>query len=710
VDLGDDCNDMDERYHPGAPEEDCTDPNDYNCDGSVGYDDADADGFPACEDCDDTAASRNPGALEVCNDVDDDCDGEADEPDAIDAETFFTDADADGFGDAATPVRACALPEGATVDDTDCDDSNAEIHPEATEVCDELDNDCDSVVDEDDAADAPTWYRDLDDDGHGGSRVTLRACAQPEGTTAEATDCDDLRAATNPDADELCNSFDDDCDGDVDEDDALDAPTWFNDGDSDGFGDADTTAVACAAPAGHVADDTDCDDTEASTFPGADETCDGEDDDCDGDVDEDDAVDALTFYADGDSDGFGDKRLAARACAAPVGYVADKTDCDDLRPSVNPAADERCNSLDDDCDGSTDEDDAVDARTWYADGDSDGFGDSTTTDTACAAPAGYVADKTDCDDSTSTTYPGADETCDGEDDDCDGDVDEDDAVDAKTVYADADGDGYGDPRYDARTCTSRSGYVANDRDCDDLDKAVNPAATETCDGVDDDCDGDKTDGALGSGFTCPAEDCSEILADQPGAADGDYTLEDLDGSTYLAECDMSGGGWTVITGELLDDRDWVAFGVSGGSSSDAYGEWTMDVGEFVLVPDNGSTSSSCAGVAVRATATLPFTFSEWKGEWTGAGYGAGSNSDDDSTTTSWGDTTPSSCAGHMLFGTDLDDEKEGGEWSWSWNSSRTRTWAWTSTRVRATDTLRWETMDNYASEAVVIQDIEIKVR
>lgn len=710
VAANDDCDDTDERFRPGAVEDDCTDPNDYNCDGSVGYDDADADGFPACQDCNDASADQNPSKLELCNSIDDDCDGDTDESDAIDADTFFADEDDDGFGDPDAEIRACSLPEGASVDDSDCDDTEASINPDGTELCDEVDNDCDNEIDEDDAEDAPTWYSDLDGDGFGGARLSQRACVQPEGTTAEADDCDDLRADANPDADELCNGADDDCDGTTDEPDAVDAPTWYADGDKDGFGDADTTQRACAAPAGYLADATDCDDAVATTYPGADETCNGDDDDCDGTTDEDDAIDAPVWFADGDGDGFGDKRLARRACAQPSGYVSDQTDCDDLRKEVKPGGAELCNTIDDDCDGTVDEDDAVDARTWYADTDGDGFGDALEADTACAAPRGYVADKTDCDDAERSTYPGADETCDGEDDDCDGTTDEDDAVDAKTLYADADADGYGDPRYSAKTCTTKTGYVSNDDDCNDLDDEVNPKAVETCDGVDDDCDGDKTDGLLGSGETCPADHCAAILADQSAAKDGDYWLEDTDGSAYEVECDMANGGWTIITGELLDDRDWVDFDITGGSSTAALGEWTTNVGEFRLVPDNGITTFSCAGVAVRATATLPFDFDEWQGTWDGSGEGSSANSDDDSTTTDWGETTATTCSGHFKFGTDLDDEKEGGDWGFSWNSSRSRTYSWTKTSISSTDTIRWETMDNYDTEAVVVTDIEIKVR
>jgi hypothetical protein len=82
------------------------------------------------------------------------------------------------------------------------------------------------------------------------------------------------------------------------------------------------------------------------------------------------------------------------------------------------------------------------------------------------------------------------EICDGEDNDCDGQLDESDAEDATTYFADTDGDGYGDPSVSESSCSQPSGFVENDEDCNDSNPNVNPDAEELCDGTDDDnCDG-----------------------------------------------------------------------------------------------------------------------------------------------------------------------------------------------------------------------------
>jgi len=154
-----DCDDADPARYPGAPEDDCRDPTDYNCDGSVGYVDFDGDGWPACEDCDDSDAGRFPEADETCDGVDDDCDGAVDES-AVDAIELWADADGDGHGDAAARVLACAAEPGAVTNFDDCDDESANVHPGAPELCDGVDTDCDGTIQE---SMAPTDLRTIQD-------------------------------------------------------------------------------------------------------------------------------------------------------------------------------------------------------------------------------------------------------------------------------------------------------------------------------------------------------------------------------------------------------------------------------------------------------------------------------------------------------------------------------------------------------------------
>ncbi|MEL6342345.1 MAG: putative metal-binding motif-containing protein, partial [Myxococcota bacterium] len=227
---------------------------------------------------------------------------------------------------------------------------------------------------------APSSGEDTDTDADG------------DGVSAEDGDCDDDNASVSPNADERCDGVDNDCDGSVDEDDAVDASDWYADTDRDGFGDPAASQTACEAPTGTVENREDCDDTNKDTFPGADEFCDLIDNDCDGTSDEDDAVDAIIFYRDTDRDGFGDPTQTTAACIAPAGHVSLGTDCDDDNETTFPGADEFCDTVDNDCDGTTDEDDAIDAPTWYIDGDTDGFGDASTATRACAVPDGYVSD------------------------------------------------------------------------------------------------------------------------------------------------------------------------------------------------------------------------------------------------------------------------------------------------------------------------------
>jgi hypothetical protein len=239
----------------------------------------------------------------------------------------------------------------------DCDNDDANIHPDAPEVCgDGVDNNCDGVID-DDGEGSIVWHRDDDGDGFGVADDTVWACQKPSGYADADTDCDDTDALVNPTVTDVCDDTDNDCDGDIDED---RPPTpWYSDGDDDGFG-AGNPFLACEAPAGTVVEDGDCDDGDASVRPGQTEVvADGVDQDCDG-VDD--------CYGDGDGDGFGGLAavVGADLSCENAGESRVSTDCDDSAGTVFPGAAEGvADGVDQDCDGSD---------TCWADGDGDGHG------------------------------------------------------------------------------------------------------------------------------------------------------------------------------------------------------------------------------------------------------------------------------------------------------------------------------------------------
>ncbi|MBK9366324.1 MAG: FG-GAP repeat protein [Deltaproteobacteria bacterium] len=440
-----------------------------------GYDvDTDGDGHSDSIDCDDTDATIHPGAAELCDGVDQDCDGTADEGVTT---TFFADADGDGYGRADKSLESCASAVSGYVEqDGDCDDGDASVSPAGTESCDGVDNNCDGDTDEDGAVGSFTVYIDADADGYGGLD-SREVCAAPSGTTSTSTDCDDDEASVSPGASERCNSIDDDCDGDTDEAGALGEVLWYLDADNDGEGDAASAVSACTTPAGYVANAVDCDDDDSGISTASSEVCNDVDDDCDGSVD--DGV-LLTWYRDADADGSGGTETT-QACSAPTGYLATSTDCDDSRADVYIGAPEQCDGVDQDCDTSIDE---GAFSTFYIDEDGDGFGGTNTVE-ACEVSTGTTEDSTDCDDDDATIHPDALEVCDDLDQNCDGEIDEGVTT---TFYRDADKDGYGTELTQAQTCEQPDGYVSSNEDCDDQSAGVYPGAMERCDEVDNDCD------------------------------------------------------------------------------------------------------------------------------------------------------------------------------------------------------------------------------
>ena len=509
--LGGDCDDADRAWNPGASES-CDDPRDFNCDGSVGYADADADGWAACEDCNDAASDIRPDATEICNDLDDDCDALLDDSDpsraASSTTRWYLDLDGDGYGDASAPQDTCDSPLGYVANSMDCDDARAAVNPAATEICNDLDDDCDRAVDDADPtlarSTATAWYADGDRDGYGNPSVSSVTCDAPAGYIAASGDCNDSAAAVNPAAREVCDSIDNDCDAATDDaDTSLDTSTgaaWYADTDRDGYGNARDVTRACVAPSGRVANSTDCDDAAVSVNPAATELCNDLDDDCDTLVDDADPTLAgfstSRWYADLDGDGYGDPASPRNTCDSPIGYVANALDCNDAASAISPAATETCNDRDDDCDGSIDDADAslsvASTTTWYADSDRDGYGTSSTLARTCDAPSGYVATSGDCNDGASAISPAATEVCDSVDNDCDGRTDDADSslstASTSSWYTDADADGYGRGTA-VRACTAPAGTVAVSTDCDDGASGTYPGAPESWDCTDQDCDG-----------------------------------------------------------------------------------------------------------------------------------------------------------------------------------------------------------------------------
>ena len=228
--------------------------------------------------------------------------------------------------------------------------------------------------------------------------------------------------------------------------------------------------------------------------------------------------------------------------------------------------------MDNDCDGTTDEVDAVDASTWFIDYDSDGYGSSSYQLIQCAQPSGYVSNAEDCNDTTADVSPESDELCDGVDNDCDGTIDEADAVDASTWFVDDDADGYGSSSSSLLSCSQPAGYESNAEDCNDLDDSIYPGADLRCDGIDGDCDGVIDNDGDGDGFSdaaCGGDDCNDqdallypvngvcaagiscldILDAGLSTGDGIYDI-DADGSgtggvPFSVYCDMNNGGWTL---------------------------------------------------------------------------------------------------------------------------------------------------------------------
>ena len=300
--------------------------------------------------------------------------------------------------------------------------------------------------------------------------------------------------------------------------------------------------------------------------------------------------------------------LADPACTHGDGESELDGDCDDGDPEVYPNALERCDGVDDDCDGLIDgDDDAVTGLLdWWPDADGDGYGDDGATALeACEGPEGTVAVDGDCNDADATVNPAAVELCGGFDEDCDGRMDDGDTVaDGTTWFVDGDGDGFGSTALTVAACGAPPGFADNGTDCDDGDGGIFPGASELCDDRDQDCDGDIDEDAIdqptwhtdmdGDGYGGSA---TVWACDQPAGAtaegldcnDGDATV--MPGATEICEnnadenCDgyerpcpiddmilMGQEAGDTWLGETMDDRGGHSVGWAGDTDGDGYDE------------------------------------------------------------------------------------------------------------------------------------------
>ncbi len=351
--------------------------------------------------------------------------------------------------------------------------------------------------------------------------------------------------------------MDNDCDGEADGSDAVDAFLSYLDGDGDGWGDDEWASLGCTTRSDQSVRGGDCDDSDPSRWPGAPEVCNGIDDDCDGQIDED-ALDAQIYFQDLDADGYGVDTATAAGCSPPSGHAAMGGDCDDTDGQVHPGQLDDCSDGDGDCDGAVDEnccpgcveiceggvDEDLDERIDCGDSDCSGLpqccvlGAEVCWDWLDNDGDGLV----DCDDTDDCALVGwcrASECANGIDDDADGLIDEQDpacSVSSTTVTpawpahcaAAAGGVDCSRPGCSELCAENCFDAVDNDGDglvdCDDADCDGLARCQEVCgNGLDEDGDG-LIDEAL-----CIQEDCGNGLDD------------DFDGATDCADLDCGPG-------------------------------------------------------------------------------------------------------------------------------------------------------------------------
>ena len=447
--------------------------------------DFDSDGYTENVDCDDNNLNINPGAQELCDSVDNNCDGQIDEEVKS---TFYYDSDQDGYGTSSQYTLSCSAPLNYVTNNLDCNDNNLNINPGAQELCDSVDNNCNSQADE---GVTTTFYRDNDNDGYGNPVSSTQTCSVPLGYTTNNNDCNDNSVSVNPGTSELCDSVDNNCNGVADEGFSIGASC------SSGVGVCLSSGVSVCSSNNL---NTVCNAVPKSPTT---EICDGKDNNCDGQTDEG-GICAVTSteICDGiDNNGNGqvDEQLTKTitcgvgVCSRSATQTCNSGNWVGACTSGNPQT-EVADGLDNNCNGQTDE---GFLKIFYYDADGDNYGESYLSIQSAFPSGQYSAvNYGDCRPSDSKSFPGAQEMCDGADNNCNGIADQGENL-KQSCYdiADKKYAGIGVCSYGYYACLGSyfSGTCVG---------AIAPIA-EKCDGTDNDCDGqlDEDFDVDGDGYT-----------------------------------------------------------------------------------------------------------------------------------------------------------------------------------------------------------------
>lgn len=499
--------------------------------------------------------------------------------------TFYQDLDQDGFGNVNVSITNCGQPSGYVSNSTDCDDALAAINPNATEVADNIDNDCDGLTDEGFAI--LTWILDTDQDGFGGTDTILAVLSPGNNYVLIGGDCNDAAASINPNAVEICDGIDNNCNGSTDEN--LPLLTYYADMDGDNYGNNTDSLIACSQPVGYVLTNTDCDDTNSGINPGAtDIPMNGIDEDCSGSdapltplnlgmyqfagttdcATQDNAVTTqptgATFSL---FSGTGTNCAAGGGVFNRSGWNTSTTvDANQYNEfSVNAA---NCQSLNLDRVAFKFRPSAsAGSPVWHLRSSVDNFaadldfGTGINVGNAYLDDTVYLSNHTNLSQVTFRFYVtemlGTTTTWRMDDISLFGNIL---TLTPQTFYADIDNDGFGDLANDTLTCTMPAGFVTDSSDCNDANAQVNPLTTWYFDN-DSDLIGDSSNTFTGciapTGYVLAAGDCDDLNNTITGPV---MYYSDVDGDTYgdfstaQALCQNPGAGF-VTNGLDCNDQN-----------------------------------------------------------------------------------------------------------------------------------------------------------